>query len=219
MLRLLALVLLLANGLFYAWENGYLSPLGWAPVQQLEPQRIAQQIEPDAIKLISAQEFKRIEDQVKADREPKECLQAGPFDEAQSTALRQALGDALPAGSWQLEEENIAPRWIIYMGKYPSADALTKKRAEVTAMGIKTESLENTSLEPGFSLGSFESKAEADAALAKLGARGLHTARVVQDRQAVQDYQFRVPAANAALKSKLGDLKVAFAGKPLHACN
>jgi hypothetical protein len=219
MLRLLALVLLLANGMYYAWGNGYLLPLGLGPVQQREPQRLAQQIEPDSVKLISPQEFKRIEEQVKADREPKECLQAGPFDDAQSTLLRQALGDALPAGSWQLDEERVAARWIIYMGKYAGAEALAKKRSEVVAMGLKTESLENAALEPGFSLGGFETKADADAALARLSARGLHTARVVQEREALHDYQLKLPSVNAAFKAKLADLRGPLAGKSLHACN
>ena len=219
MLRLLALVLLLANGIYFAWGNGYLLPYGFGPTQQSEPQRLAQQIEPDSIKLISPQEFKRIEDQVKSDREPRECLQAGPFDDAQSAVLRQALADMLPAGSWQLEEERTAARWIIYMGKFSGAEALAKKRAEVVALGIKTENLENDALEPGFSLGGFETKDDADAALARLSARGLHKARVVQEREAAQDYQLKLPAVNAALKAKLADVRGALTGKPLHACN
>lgn len=219
MLRLLALVLLLANGMYFAWGNGYLLPYGFGPAQQSEPQRLAQQIDPDSIKLLSAQEFKRVEDQVKADREPKECLQAGPFDDAQSATLRQALGDALPAGSWQLEEERIAPRWIIYMGKFAGADALAKKLAEVVALGLKVDNLENPDLKPGFSLGGFDSKAEADTALARVVARGVHTGRVVQEREAAQDFQLKLPAATAAIKAKLADVRGALAGKSLHACN
>ena len=218
MLRLLALALLLANGVYFAWGNGLLAPYGFGPTPQSEPQRLAQQIQPEAVKLLSAKEFKRIEDQIKEDQDRKECLQAGPFDEPQSTALRQALGDALPAEAWQLDEETISPRWIIYMGKYANADALAKKRAEVAAMNIKTEGLANASLEPGFSVGGFETKAEADAALARLSTRGLHTARVVQERMQSVVFQLKLPAVNAALKPKLADLSSALAGKTLHAC-
>ena len=218
MLRLLVLALLLANGLYFAWSNEWLRPYGFGPTQQSEPQRLAQQIQPEAIKVLSAKEFQRIEDQIKAEQEHKECLQAGPFDEAQSVVLRQALGDTLPADAWQIDAVPVAARWIIYMGKYASADILAKKRAEVVAMNVKTEALENAALEPGFSLGGFDSKAEADAALARLGAR-VHTARVVQERAATQVYQLKLPAVNAALKPKLAELRSALASRPLGACD
>ena len=71
MLRLLALVLLLANGLYFAWGNGLLLAYGLGPAQQGEPQHMAQQIAPASIKLLKPEEFKQLEEQVKAEREPK----------------------------------------------------------------------------------------------------------------------------------------------------
>jgi hypothetical protein len=85
-------------------------------------------------------------------------------------------------------------------------------------MNLKTESLLNASLEPGFSLGAFEEKADADGALARLSARGLHTARVVQERASGTDYQLMLPKVGAALKPKLTQLGTALGSKPLHAC-
>jgi hypothetical protein len=218
MLRLLALALLLANGLYFAWGNGLLLAYGFGPTQQSEPQRLAQQISPEAVRLLNPKEFQRIEEQVKADREPKECLLAGPFDAAQSAALRLALADSLPAASWSLEELHIPPRWIVYMGKYASAELLAKKRAEIAAMSLPTERLGNPALEPGISLAGFEARADADAALTRLSARGLHTAHVVQERAESTAYQLKLPAVSAALKSKLGELGEVLADKPLHPC-
>lgn len=219
MLRALALVLLLANGVYFAWANGYLLPYGFGPAAQSEPQRLAQQVKPEAIRLLSAKEFQRIEDQVKAEQEHKECLQAGPFDATQAEGLRRALAEALPPEAWQVDEAPIAPRWIIYMGKYASADVLAKKRAEVAGMNLSVESLKNAALEPGFSLGAYASKAEADAALARLAAKGLHTARVLQEQAAGMAYRLTLPAVNAALKPKLEGVQAALAGKSLHACH
>jgi len=218
MLRLLALALLLANGVYFAWSHELLLAYGFGPAQQSEPQHLAQQITPASLRLLSAMEFKQIEEQVKAEREPKECLQAGPFDDAQAAVLRQSLADALPADAWSLEALHIAPRWIVYLGKYPNAEALAKKRLEIAAMNLPQEPLENPALEPGLSLGGFEAKAEADAALLRLTARGLHTARVVQERAESHALQLTLPAVAAALKPKLEGIRAALGAKTLHAC-
>jgi hypothetical protein len=219
MLRLLALVLLLANLLFYAWDHELLRGMGLGPAQQSEPQRLAQQVKPEALKLLKADEFKRIEEQVKADQLPRECLQAGPFDEDQAAALRQVLAQALPEDAWKLQATVSAARWIIYMGKYSSAESLDKKRAEVAALDIKTEALDNPALEPGFSLGGFDTKALADQALARLSAPALRKARVVQERAESNAFVLQLPALTAALKPRLAELHSALGGKPLHSCN
>jgi hypothetical protein len=219
MLRLFVLLLLLANGLYFAWGNGFLSSLGFGPAQQSEPHRLAQQIEPEAVRLLSPKEFKQIEEQVRADQSPKECLQAGPFNEDESAKLRQSLGELLPADAWSLEDAPVAARWIVYLGKFPNAEALAKKRNEILAMNLNVERLDNPALEPGLSLGGFDTKADADAAFARLSARGLHTARVVQERAESLAYRLKLPAVSTALKPKLVELRSALADKPLMPCN
>lgn len=219
MLRLLVLILLLANGLYFAWGNGFLLGYGFGPAQQSEPQRMAQQVAPDAVRLLTPREFKNIQEQVKADQLPKECLQAGPFDVAEKEKLRQALADVLPEDAWNLEELRVTARWIVYLGKYANAEALAKKRSEITALNFKIESLDNPTLEPGLSLGGFDTKDAADAALVRLSARGLHTARVVQERAESLAYRLKLPAVGETLKPKLSELRGALADKPLHPCN
>ncbi len=219
MLRLLALALLLLNGIYFAWGQGLLLGYGFGPTQQSEPQRISQQIAPEAVTLLSAAELARVQEQIKADQAPKECLQAGPLDEDQSLALRQTLRDTLPADAWQMEPLHMTARWIVYLGKYSNPESLAKKRSEIAAMGLKTESLDNPALEPGLSLGGFDAKPDADAALLRLTARGLHTARVVQERAESTAYQLKLPAVGAALSAKLGDVRSALGGKPLRKCN
>ncbi len=219
MLRLLVLALLLANGVYFAWSNGHLRAWGFAPAQQSEPQRLTQQIKPEALRVLSAAEFSKVEAQVQADLAPKECQQAGPFDDSQTAALRRALETALPPGSWQLDGVPVPARWIIYMGKYPNAEALARKRAEIATMNLKVEPLENPSLEIGFSLGAFASQTAAAEELQRLNLRGIHTAHVVQERAEGRATQLKLPALTEATKARLGDLKPALAGKPLKACS
>ncbi len=55
MLRTLVLLLLLLNGAYFAWSQGWLRFYGLSPAQQSEPQRLQQQIRPEALQLISPQ--------------------------------------------------------------------------------------------------------------------------------------------------------------------
>jgi hypothetical protein len=68
-----------------------------------------------------------------------ECLQAGLFTPEQTTALRAGLESSLPIGSWSLESSTEPGRWIVYMGKYTSDDALAKKRSELRGLGVSFE--------------------------------------------------------------------------------
>ena len=54
MLRLAVIVLLLANAGYYAWSQGLLRPLGYAPQEQSEPQRMNQQIRPETLQILKA---------------------------------------------------------------------------------------------------------------------------------------------------------------------
>jgi hypothetical protein len=42
-------VLLTSNLLFAAWANGWLQPWGWQPADPREPQRLRQQLNPQAM--------------------------------------------------------------------------------------------------------------------------------------------------------------------------
>ena len=54
MLRAAVLALLLANGVFWAWSHGALSGLGLGPARPDEPERLAQQVHAQALRLAPA---------------------------------------------------------------------------------------------------------------------------------------------------------------------
>jgi hypothetical protein len=218
-MRSLLLALILANGVYFAWSHHLLKDLGFAPAEQGEPQRLAQQVAPDAIRILPPAELQQLEEQATADAAPKECLQAGPLDASQSAAVRTVLEAALPAGTWVLDASTLSARWVVYMGKFANPEALTKKRAEIAAMNLKTETLENPALEPGLSLGGFETKPEADAHLAKLSQRGIRTARVLQEREEAVVYQLKLPSVTDAVKARLPDVRSALGGAALRSCS
>lgn len=53
MLRLVIILLVLANAGYFAWTQGVLAPLGLAPVEQSEPERLQAQIKPGALRLLN----------------------------------------------------------------------------------------------------------------------------------------------------------------------
>ncbi len=218
MLRLLVLALLLANGAYFAWAHGLMQPYGFAPVQQSEPQRIEQQIKPDAVQIVSGDELRRNDSTTLASARAPECLQAGLYDEKQSTVIRQALEPALPAAAWSLESAVEPARWMIYMGKFPNADAINKKKSELRALKLSFEAPLNPAMEPGLSLGNFETQGAANQQLGVLVQRGVRTARVVQDRPETRGQMLKFASVDDSLRTRLDDFKTALAGKPLRAC-
>jgi len=210
----------LLNGLYYAWSHDLLRDYGFAPAPQSEPQRLAQQIRPEAIRILSGDEVRATDAAVPAPAPIKtfECLQAGLFDEAQVLALRKALETALPPGSWLLDTAVEPARWIVYMGRYPNAETLARKRAELANLNLRFEPLTNPELEPGLSLGGFATQAAANEELAALNRRGVRTARVVQERAEARGSLLKIPAADETLRARLDEVKPALAGKPLRSC-
>ena len=53
MLKWALWLLVLGNAGYFAWSQGYLETLGLAPAEQREPQRLAQQVRPEALRLLN----------------------------------------------------------------------------------------------------------------------------------------------------------------------
>ncbi len=226
MLRLLVLVLALANAAYWAWSQDLLARYGVAPSVQSEPQRMTSQIRPEAIQLLTTDEARRLENggvalsasAPGADPATPECLQSGVFNEQQAARLRARLEAALPAGSWQLETSNESARWIVYMGKYNNAEALAKKHAELRELGLPFRAVSSEALAPGLALATFSSQADADTELARVTNKGVRTAKVVQERAETRGQILKLATVDAALRARLGSLTSLLDGRPLQPC-
>lgn len=227
MLRLTVLLLALANAGYWAWSQGLLAAYGIAPAVQSEPQRVASQIQPEAIRLLTPDEAKKIET-APASAAPApaatsapatpECLQAGLFNEQQTATLRSSLEAALPAGSWQFESSIEPARWIVYMGKYTSEESLAKKRGELRQLGVAFRPVTNPALAPGLALASFAAQADADKELARVATKGVRTARVTQERAETRGQILKLASVDTELRARLETLKPQLEGKALQAC-
>ena len=227
MLRLLVLALLLANAGYFVWSQGLLAAYGLAPARQSEPERLAQQIRPEAMQLVAEEPARPVKiaalPATAAPEVPQvQCLQAGPFTEKQAAALDRRLRGAAtpvhPAGSWVFESPPGAVHWIIYMGRYISQEALGRRRARLEQLGVPFETPASAQLRPGLSLGNFGSKEEAENALAQMSDRGLRSAKVVAERPEAPSQWLKFPAADASLRTRLESFKPPLLDKALQAC-
>ena len=218
MLRLAVLLLLLANACYYAWSQGLLAAAGLEPVRQTEPQRLQQQIKPEALRIVAGDEGRRAESTAGATpARPAECLQAGLFEDAQAAGLRQAL-ESWPPGSWSLEPVVEPARWIVYMGKYLTLENVSRKKAELRQMGVSFEAPADPALEPGLSLGGFATQAAANEQMEALAQRGIRTARVVQERPEARGRLLKLAAVDDSLRPRLDEIRPALGGKNLRPC-
>jgi len=225
MLRSLALALLLANALYFAWGQGLLAAYGLAPARQSEPERLAQQIRPEAMQLVlPAAPATPASTAVQAPPAPPalpagvSCLQVGVFTERQARTLQPRLKAGLPEGSWSFESSGDSVRWIIYMGKYISKAAMNRKRQMLEQLGLPFEPPLSPMLNPGLSLGSFASRVEAEEALTRMNQRGLRSARVMLERPELPSLWLKLPAVDAAMRTQLDALKPQLAGKAVQSC-
>jgi hypothetical protein len=217
MLRLTILLLLLANAAYFAWSQGLLAAWGVAPPQQAEPHRLQQQIKPQSLRVVAADEARRLEAAGAPAFQPSECLQAGLFEEAQAAALQQAMA-RWPAGSWALEPGVEPARWIVYMGKYPTVENVARKRSELRQIGVSFETPSNPELEPGLSLGGFPTEAAAVQFMETVARKGVRTAKVVQERAEARGQMLKLAAVDDSLRPRMEELSPVLNGKNLRPC-
>ncbi len=218
MLRWLVLALVVANIGFCSWRGGSLDSLVGARAQgDREPERLSRQVRPEVLRVMpaaSAAAAMRAEPVLA-------CLEAGPYTPAQIASAESALQLAsLPAGSWVSVKGELPAVWIVYMGRYPTRDAMEKKVEELRRRRVEFEEVRSPAeLAGGLSLGRYDNRGAADAALADFNARGIRTARVEMLSPPATVHMLRAERADADVRNRLGSLRAdSLFGKPFAAC-
>jgi len=230
MLRALVALLLLANLCFWAWSAGALEGIGLAPARERDPTRLTQQIQPEAVHVLTpaaAVAAMRAASAASAPKTPVAfvCLEAGPFESAAIEAAEQALAEAaLPDGSWVRTTHDIATQFAVVLGPFSTRDELQRKREELGRLRLPFEILDlpgdGTSAAPqsGLALGRYDSRIAADGALASLGQRGARGGRVIVLRPASSQSRIRFENATPAQAAQLRALNSAALGAGFWPC-
>lgn len=221
MLRLFALVMLLANAGYFAWSQGHLRALGWGPVEQREPERLVGQVGADKLRLEGSTPTPATPSPTPTTTaaEATACHAVAGLNPAQATAVTTALGGAgLDDKRWTLDESVLPERWIVYVGKFPSADLLNRKKTELRSLRVEFRDVNAPALQPGLALGTYSTEAAAQTALQELGRSGVRSAKVTKEREEQRSVAVRLPALTEAERVRVEPLVQQAVGKPLAAC-
>jgi len=220
MLRLLVLLLVVANLGFHAWTKGLLDNLtGLRSQGDREPERMERQVHPELLKVLTTPPAAASSVSVSSAEVPL-CLEAGPYTAAQIGAAEDVLQTVMPAANWINVKHDVPAVWIVYMGKYPNRETLQKKLDELRRRLVTAEEVNSPAeFEGGLSLGRFDSRAAAEKALESLFERGVRTARVVPLTRGSVNYTLRVERATIPLQTRLAGLYAeSLLAKPFTAC-
>ena len=99
MLRALAVAALLANALFFAWTQGWLSPWFAAPMLgERDPARLAAQLRPETISVLTPRAASAALQAARAASaaagEGEQCVQLGPYADHEGQTVEQQLVSA-----------------------------------------------------------------------------------------------------------------------------
>jgi len=229
-MRGLVIVLALANLLVLAWSVDVLP--GFSRGREREPERLKQEVRPDAVQLITptaasaalqAAAVQRLHGNAGAtvsDPGASVCLEAGPLAASEVAAAERALRALnLPSLEWTQQRSERGGSFIVYLGRFADDAALARRRDELRRQQLDVDEVRNSpDLQPGLQFGRYDTRAAADAAQAQLAQQGVKAARVVIVSNPVVVTQLRVERADGEVAARLTQLSLPPTGAGFRPC-
>lgn len=206
-MRLFFFLLVLANLLFFAWAQGYFG----ASDDDHEPQRLAQQLHPEKLRLVKDAQPPA------AHKEEPACRVISGLKLAEAEVLKAGV-DAI-GGEAKILPLAEATLYLVVIGDLASKAAADKKAIELTRLGVEGHSA--VALEGGrheIVLGSFETEAAARGFFQGLTKRGIKSARVDSREQPVLKARVETRAPASTLLQQLPKLIAPYADATIGDC-
>jgi hypothetical protein len=223
-MKLAFLLLVLANLLLFAWQQGV---FGRLPEAGREPERVARQIEPERIRVLRPDEVKALRDKARqapaaavSEQAAATCLEFGDFTLESAPRVRQRL-EALALGDRLSARQIDTPGWyMVYVPPFKTRSEVDRAAAELRKLGVKELLViaDNSPMRFGIALGSFKDQDLALRHAADLERRGAKNVRVADKPSAVALTRFVLRDADAALAEALRALAKEFNATRLQAC-
>jgi hypothetical protein len=224
-MRTVFFLLLLANLGYFAWTNfgpGAASDENQLVEQQLNPQAI-RLLSPEQVAALAAQRLKAAE-RAKSSPSSKPtvaaCLELGAFNLADVPRAVQALEPlGLGARLAQRRTDDVASYWV-FLPPQSTRQAANRKTAELRKLGVGDFFIvqEGSKFRFAISLGIFKTEEAAKARLAELRTKGVRTAQMGLRETPVQRVYFIIRDVPDALVPKLAEVRQEFPGAELKAC-
>jgi hypothetical protein len=231
-MRMLFLLLVLANLAVYAWWR-YVSPADAG----LDPLPLARQIQPEKLNIVPSAELARQAAKKAAPVAPAPqavappaapagptataaCLEWGSFTLTDAPRAEKALEPLGLGGRVAQRRTDETAGWWVFMPPQGSRQAALKKVAELKNLGIEEFFVvgEEGPFRWALSLGVFRNEDAAQARLASLRAQGVRSARVGPRETIVPKVWLQVKSVDAPLQARLKDIAGQVDGSELRAC-
>jgi len=220
--RTLVLLLLLVNLALFGWRQG---GFGAVPTG-LEPQRLARQISPEAIRLLTPAELEaRRGGRSGGDAGASAglrlaCLEFGDFDDATLGRVQGRLAELALGERLRTRRIEAAAWYLVFL---PAA--ATRADAERTALELRSRGIRdllvmgsNTPMPNAILLGSFRDPELAQRHQTDLARRGVRGIQVMPRAAGAETTRFEINDVDAALARQLAEIQKEFAQSRLGAC-
>jgi len=234
-MRGLLVALVVANLLVLAWSLDLIP--GLSRGREREPERLHQQVRPEAVQLITPTAASAALQAAAAQRSTggaapstsasspdasaSVCLEAGPFAAGEVAAAERGLRELkLPSLEWKPQRSERGGLYLVYLGRFADDAAMARRRDDLRRQQIAVEEVRSSpDLQPGLQFGRYDTRADADAALAQVVQQGIKAARVVTINIPIVVTLLRVERADGAVAARLTQLNLPPAGAGFRPCS
>ena len=222
-MKLAFLLLVLANLLLFAWQQGAFGRLAEAG---REPERVARQIEAERFRVLTEADVRELRERATQGSAPLDldiaqaCVEFGDFpaaDAARAEKLLATLSSGVKVESRPVE----APGWyMVYLPPHKSWAEAERRAEELRKLGVKDLLVmsENAPLKFAISLGSFRDPEAAKSHLAALEKLGVKGVRMSDRSSTVVLTRFQLRELDAAASRQLASLRGEFPAQTVRPC-
>ncbi|MFN0163237.1 MAG: SPOR domain-containing protein [Burkholderiales bacterium] len=223
-MRALFFFLVLVNLAFLAWNLGY---LGDSSTGNRESARLAAQIEPDKIRILSAAEARKqggatttTAPTATSAASTATCLEWGSFPAQEVERVQAVLAALKPPPKFSLRRIDETAGWWVFLPPQTNKPAADKKLAELKQLGIAEFFVINDDGPNKFaiSLGVFKTEEAARNYLDTLARKGVRTARTAERETRVAKTMITFREVDEPTRARLNEARKDFTGVELREC-
>lgn len=228
-MKLVFLLLLLINLALYAWQHG---AFGRFPETGREPERIARQIEPDRVRVLSESSVQQLRERAAAARaavasvpvapdltQAQTCVEFGDFVGAEVARVETALLN-LGLGARQVARPVDVPGYyLVYLPPTKTRAEADRAAQDIARRGVKDWFVLNDGpLKWGISLGSFRDAELARAHAAALDKQGVKGVRVADKPTSIAATRYQLRELDTAAAQQLDAIRKEFPAQSVRVC-